>query len=115
MVLVTQRPSHAFESVRDLPLAELQLYAGIIAVSAHYRPLKLSQASGPVGCSRQYFHAAFMLPNKPSVRACFTQLSCKEASLEYPYISPPSEALYCVIAVVFLIVCCNVMTLSLRI
>lgn len=33
MVSVTQRPLHAFESVRDLPLAELELYAGIIAVS----------------------------------------------------------------------------------
>jgi hypothetical protein len=32
VVLVTQRRLHAFECVRDLPLAEVELYTGILAV-----------------------------------------------------------------------------------
>ena len=31
-VVETQRPKHAFEAVRDLPLSELQLYDGVLAV-----------------------------------------------------------------------------------
>ncbi len=32
VMVVTQRPQHAFEVLRDLPLAELQLYDGVLAV-----------------------------------------------------------------------------------
>lgn len=34
MVVMTQRPLHAYETVRDLPLSELEMYDGILAVSS---------------------------------------------------------------------------------